>query len=143
MTTAIKRELRIFIIVGLMTVAIDFAFYRSLLHLPLFGTENLNLAKGISFISGTLFAYIANRFWTFNQQPICSGSFSRFIAVYVLGLAANIAVNYLAITYLNVFFGTSEYNIILAFLLATSISASLNFIGMKYFVFTEHRGHTS
>ena len=35
MTTAIKRELRIFIIVGLMTVAIDFALYRSLLHISL------------------------------------------------------------------------------------------------------------
>ena len=113
-----------------MTVAIDFALYRSLLHLILFGAENLNLAKGISFIGGTFFAYMANRFWTFNQQAIRSDSFSRFIAVYVLGLAANIAVNYLAITYLNVFFGISEYNIILAFLLATSISASLNFIGM-------------
>ena len=143
MTIAIKRELRIFIIVGLMTVAIDFALYRSLLHLTLFGAENLNVAKGISFIGGTLFAYMANRFWTFNQQPIRTGSFGRFIAVYILGLTANIGVNYLAITFFNVFFGISEYSVILAFLSATCISASLNFIGMKYFVFAEHRGHTS
>lgn len=135
--TAIKRELGIFLIVGLMTVAIDFVLYRSLLHFTPFGTENLNLAKGMSFIGGTLFAYVANRFWTFNRQVIGPGSFSRFIVVYVLGLAANIAVNYIAITYFMDFFGIPEYSIILAFLLATSISASLNFIGMKYLVFTQ------
>ncbi len=143
MTTAIKRELGIFIIVGLITIAIDFALYYSLIRHPLFGTENLNLAKGISFIGGTLFAYIANRFWTFNQQTIRSGSFGRFIVVYILGLVANITFNYLAITFFNFFFGIPQYSIILAFLLATCISASLNFIGMKCFVFTEQRGHTS
>lgn len=135
--TAIKRELGIFLIVGLMTVAIDFVLYRSLLHFTPFGIENLNLAKGMSFIGGTLFAYVANRFWTFNRQVISPGSFSRFIVVYVLGLAANIAVNYIAITYFMDFFGIPEYRIILAFLLATGISASLNFIGMKYLVFTQ------
>lgn len=143
MTKPIKRELAIFLIVGLLTVAIDFLLYRGILYIKPFGFENINIAKGFSFIGGTIFAYFANRFWTFNQQSTRAGSVVRFIAVYILGLIANIIVNHLCITWFKAFFNLAELSIILAFVLATGVSATLNFIGMKFFVFTDKRIGTS
>lgn len=143
MTKPIKRELAIFLIVGLLTVVIDFLLYRGILYIKPFGFENINIAKGFSFIGGTIFAYFANRFWTFNQQSTRAGSVVRFIAVYILGLIANIVVNHLCITWFKAFFNLAELSIILAFVLATGVSATLNFIGMKFFVFTDKRLGTS
>ena len=137
MPNPIKRELAIFLVVGLLTVAIDFILYRGLMHVNLLELNSVNMAKGLSFIGGTIFAYFANRFWTFNQQSTRAGSVGRFIFVYILGLSANILVNYLSIAWLDHLIATPEYTLILSFLMATGVSAALNFIGMKFFVFTD------
>ena len=131
----IKRELATFLVVGLLTVAIDFSIYRGLIYL---GLDSVNIAKGLGFISGTIFAYFANRFWTFKKKVARSGSVGRFAIVYIIGLSANILVNYLSILILNHFTNLIDYQqvLFLAFLLATGISATLNFLGMKFFVFT-------
>ena len=131
----LKRELGIFIVVGLLTVAIDFFTYRGLIKL---GLDHVSLAKGLGFISGTIFAYFANRFWTFGQQKTRAGSIGRFILVYLLGLGANILINHLSIAWLPNSLLTTESIIYIAFFLATGVSATLNFIGMKFFVFTDH-----
>ena len=143
MTKPIKRELVIFLVVGLLTVAIDFILYRGLIYIDLLELGSVNLAKGLSFIGGTIFAYFANRFWTFNQQNTRAGSIGRFILIYVLGLSANILVNHLSITWIDHYIVTPKYTLFLAFLMATGVSAALNFIGMKFFVFTNHRYSTS
>jgi len=132
----IKRELSIFLIVGLLTVAIDFLLYRGLIYL---GFDSVNISKGLGFIGGTIFAYFANRFWTFKEQKTRAGSVSRFTLVYIIGLIANILVNHLSITS-STFIALLDVRqtIYLAFLLATGVSAMLNFLGMKFFVFTDH-----
>jgi len=131
----IKRELAIFLIVGLLTIAIDFSIYRGLIYL---GSDGVNITKGLGFIGGTIFAYFANHFWTFKEQDTRSGSIARFTMVYIIGLSVNIFVNYLSILILNHFTNRIDHQqaILLAFLLATSVSATLNFLGMKFFVFT-------
>ena len=139
MTPPIKRELGIFLIVGLLTVGIDFLIYRSFIYLQPFGLDSVNIAKGFSFISGTIFAYFANRFWTFNQQTTGAGSVFRFAMVYILGLIANIAINYLCIEWFSCPALATEYTLLIAFILATGVSASFNFIGMKFFVFTDRK----
>ncbi len=139
MTSTIKRELRIFLIVGLLTVGIDFLIYRGFIHLHPFGLDSINIAKGFSFIIGTIFAYFANRFWTFNQQTTGVGSVSRFVMVYVLGLIANIAINYLCIEWFSGPALALESTLLIAFILATGVSASFNFIGMKFFVYTNRQ----
>jgi len=139
MTAPIKRELGIFLVVGLLTVGIDFVIYRGFIYLQPFGLESVNIAKGIGFISGTLFAYFANRFWTFQQQTTGSGSVLRFIMVYILGLVANIAVNYLCIEWFSSPTIALDYTLFIAFIIATGVSATLNFMGMKFFVFTDRK----
>ena len=139
MSPPIKRELGIFLIVGLLTVVIDFLIYRGFIYLQPFGLDSINTAKGFSFISGTIFAYFANRYWTFNQQATGAGSVSRFVVVYVLGLIANIAINYLCIEWFSSPAIAMEYILFIAFILATGVSASFNFIGMKFFVFADRK----
>jgi len=124
----IRRELLIFLIVGSLTVLVDFASYRGLIW---FGTLNIDVAKAIGFLAGTVFAYFANRFWTFGHKAHAPGSAWRFGLLYASTLGANVLVNALALRLLASFAAALQ----VAFLLATAVSAILNFLGMKVFVF--------
>lgn len=124
----IKRELSIFLIVGSLTVLVDFVIYRGFYSLGFVGVD---LAKGIGFIAGTLFAFFANRIWTFGHKNHVSGSIWRFLFLYSATLSANVLINALALEAFSKVVGVVQ----LAFLLATGVSATLNFIGMKWFVF--------
>jgi putative flippase GtrA len=124
----IKRELGLFLIVGSLTALVDFSVYRGLLWISLIGVD---VAKGIGFLTGTLFAYFANRFCTFGHRPHAPGSAWRFSLLYFSTLIANVVVNALALKMM----ADAMAVIQIAFLIATAVSASLNFLGMKFFVF--------
>jgi len=124
----IKRELVIFLIVGALTVLVDFMTYRGLIELQVM---EVHMAKATGFLVGTLFAYFANRFWTFSHKSHVPGSALRFAVLYASTLGANVLINALALRLLADVAATFQ----LAFLLATGVSASLNFLGMKFFVF--------
>ena len=124
----IKREVGIFLVVGTSTVAVDFFTYRGLIE---YEALPIDAAKATGFVIGTLFAYFANRFWTFGQRPHAPGSAWRFLSLYAGTLVTNILVNGAALSLLV----DVTAGIQLAFLLATGVSACLNFIGMKLFVF--------
>ncbi|WP_425273518.1 GtrA family protein [Pseudomonas morbosilactucae] len=124
----INRELATFLIVGILTVLIDFLTYRALTQDQVISIE---IAKAISFISGTLFAYIANRIWTFGKKSHQSGTAWKFFTLYSSTLGANVLINS---TILNCFTDSALITH-LAFLTATCVSATLNFLGMKYIVF--------
>lgn len=124
----IKKEILVFILVGVLTVLIDFISYQ---YLYLYSTFNINAAKGLGFCAGTSFAYLANRFWTFGNKANVSGSIYRFIPLYFCTLAINISVNVVVLDALNYFMHIEH----VAFIVATACSAVLNFLGMKFYVF--------
>lgn len=124
----IKRELITFLFVGTLTVLTDFLTYRALTQ---FQIIEVNVAKAIGFSTGTLFAYFANRFWTFGNKSNMMDSVKRFLFLYGSTLGANVLVNAFALRIITDLPAAVQ----LAFLLATIVSASLNFLGMKYFVF--------
>ena len=124
----IKRELVIFLIVGASTVLVDLMTYRGLIQ---FQVMEVNMAKATGFLVGTLFAYFANRFWSFSHNSHAPGSAWRFMVLYVSTLGANVLINALSLKLL----ADTSAAFQLAFLLATGVSASLNFLGMKFFVF--------
>ena len=124
----IRRELGIFLVVGSLTVLIDYLTYRSLAWGQLLAVDT---AKGTGFVTGTVFAYIANRFWTFGHKQHTAGSTWRFALLYAVTLSANIGINALALNALNALPGAVQS----AFLIATAVSATMNFVGMKSFVF--------
>ncbi|MGI4857952.1 MAG: GtrA family protein [Janthinobacterium lividum] len=126
----LKRELVIFLIVGVLSVIVDFSVYHALLRL---GFTTTAVSKAISFIAGAMFAYLANRAWTFGHTPTLPGSIGRFALVYATSLAVNVLVN---ASILRIFAGVAG-KVQIAFLVATGASAFLNFIGMKLFVFRQ------
>jgi len=124
----IKRELVIFLIVGASTVLVDLLIYLCLIQ---FQVMEVDIAKATGFLVGTIFAYFANRFWTFGNKSHAPGSAWRFSALYASTLGANVLINALGLKLL----ADTAVPFQLAFLLATGVSASLNFLGMKLFVF--------
>lgn len=124
----IKRELAIFLIVGATTVLVDFVSYRGLIG---FDVMAVDMAKTTGFLVGTLFAYFANRSWTFGHKLHVPGSAWRFAILYAGTLGANVVINAYALKLL----ADTASAIQLAFLIATGASACLNFLGMKLVVF--------
>jgi putative flippase GtrA len=123
-----KRELVVFLLVGSLTVLIDFLSYMGLLWSSLL---QVNSAKTVGFFTGTLFAYFANRYWTFAKTEHAAGSWWRFVILYASTLGVNVISNSIALTAMS----ASKLAMPVAFILATGLSATLNFIGMKFFVF--------
>jgi putative flippase GtrA len=128
----LTRQVQRFLIVGFTTVAIDFAVYRSLLALD----TPTALAKGIGFIAGTVFAYFANRLWTFDRARGRRDVFTLFLGLYLSTLAINVGVNNGVIAILE----DAEIGLLLGFLVATGTSATLNFVGMRMIVFKGKEG---
>jgi putative flippase GtrA len=124
----IRREAAIFLVVGATTVVIDFLVYRGILWAAVLPTD---AAKAAGFLAGTVFAYFANRTWTFGAHRHRAGSWWRFALIYAATLGANVLVN---LGTLNLLAGVPG-RLHAAFLAATTCSALLNFIGMKLFVF--------
>jgi len=126
----LKSEIKRFLVVGFTTVFIDMLVYFACVQLGI----NLDLSKGIGFIAGTIFAYFANKLWTFSV----SGGYKQFIGflvLYTMTLGVNVGVNWGVLS----LFSTSKITYIGAFLVATASSAILNFIGMKFIVFQTHK----
>ena len=123
-----RREVALFLVIGSLTVMVDYMVYRSLFWMGLAGIDT---AKALSFLVGTVLAYFAHRRWTFSHKLNPPSSAWRFAFLYVATLCANVVVNALTLALLIEAVAATK----IAFLLATGVSASLNFLGMKLLVF--------
>lgn len=121
-----NRQLSRFLLVGATTVLVDFFAYSTLLAVSV----PVDPAKAAGFLTGTLFAWFANRLWTFSAAGGI-GRFVRFLALYGATLTLNVLVN----GAIHAALDGGEVAVATAFLVATAISASVNFAGMKYLVF--------
>ena len=122
-----SKEIRYFLIIGILTVLIDYLVYFLSRKLII----NTSQAKAFGFISGTVFAFLANRNITFRNHNNIWGHLYKFIILYSGTLFINVTINNNLLNWLTDF----HYKVQLSFLIATSASAIINFIGMKYFVF--------
>lgn len=107
-------------------MGIDFVCYFGCLALGI----KTAWAKAIGFIAGMIFAWFANRIYTFSSHG-GRRRFFGFTLLYILTLGLNVSVNQYCLTLV----GTSSIAILFAFIMATGISAATNFLGMKFFVF--------
>jgi len=118
----IKKELKRFLLAGLSAVVTDLATYYILLNfIP------HDIAKAISFLLGTILAFIINKYWTFEKYQKSYKEMMKFGILYSLTLGANVMTNNIVLEYTSLVF--------LAFLVATGVSTVLNFIGQKWWVF--------
>ena len=131
MLNRLSREILKFLIVGLTTVFIDYLFYNIFLYLKF----SVEISKGLSFIIGAFFAFIANRIFTFQIKLKNIKQFYKFIIVYLFGLILNVCVNNLIL--LIIFEYKNKF--LIGFLISTFISATSNFLGMKYLVFNQNK----
>lgn len=88
-----------------------------------------SIAKTLSFLAGTLLSYFVNKFWTFEKTSKSKIEMLKFISLYLVTLCINVTINYLILRLSD--------NTLIGFLSATGTSTILNFIGMKWWVFTK------
>ena len=118
----IKKEFNRFLLAGFSAVGTDFVAYYILLNfLP------IDLAKVLSFIVGTIVAFVMNKYWTFEKYETNYNEIWQFVLLYTTSLFANVMINRLVLDVTQMVF--------FAFLVATGISAFINFIGQKFWVF--------
>ncbi len=118
----IKKELKRFLVAGFSAVGTDLATYYILLNF-----FNTDIAKAISFLLGTIVAFIINKYWTFEKHEKSYAEIAKFGILYSATLGANVITNKIILDMFNI--------TIVAFLIATSVSTVLNFIGQKWWVF--------
>ena len=136
--TGTRGQLARFLVIGVLTVVVDFTTYRLLLAAGV----PVGWAKAIGFVTGTVFAYFANRRWTFEGARPRSGSALRFALLYACTLAINVGIN-AWILRLALAAVPPTVAVSIAFVAATGVSAVLNFVGMKFFVFEPRIRSTS
>lgn len=124
---AVRGSLGRFVLVGGTTVLIDAVVYQ----LELLAGVPHGPAKAVSFIAGAVFAYLANWRFTFRGQRH-RWSVVAFAAVYLAALVINVVANSLV---LRAFGHEGTLPTVVAFLVATGLSAAWNFVGMARFVF--------
>lgn len=117
--------------VGSTTVLIDFVVYNLLHWLGMV----IPVAKTLSFIVATICAYLFNRHFTFGAGG-GRGVVVKFVVLYAAALGVNVGVNELALAALP----GSDWQMTIAFLCAQAVSSTLNFVGMRYVVFTDRPG---
>tara|TARA_R110001583_G_scaffold152016_1_gene303808 strand:+ start:10046 stop:10438 length:393 start_codon:yes stop_codon:yes gene_type:complete len=122
-----NKQLGRFIVTGIGAVVTDLLVYQLLRFVI-----DVDVAKAIGFISGSILAYTANKIWTFEQTSKSNSELIRFIVLYTSTFGINVLINRISLTFIQF-----EYSIAFAFLAATATSTVLNFLGMKYFVFTK------
>lgn len=120
--SSINKELCKFLVAGCSAVSTDLLVYYLLLH-----WFEHDAAKGISFLSGSVVAYVINKYWTFGVHTRSWSEVAKFSVLYSVTLVANIIVNKLTLLTIQ--------STLIAFLFATAISTILNFTGQKYWVF--------
>lgn len=124
---SLNIQLKKFIFIGIITVTIDYLIYTGLFFL----IHNTFICKSIGFISGTIFSFVANRNFTFKVRNQIYMQLSKFILMYIISLIINIFTNSTLLEILIY----NNLKVQISFIVATFITATLNFLGMKYFVF--------
>lgn len=126
----VPKSLLRFVIAGGLTVLVDAVVYAGLLVVEI----QIDIAKTLSLTAATAFAYLINKYWTFQQTKRERGRLAGFLFLYGFASGSHVFANWLMLRIL----GENESGVIaFAWFVATALSASINYIGMKFVVFRE------
>ncbi|HEY3609816.1 MAG TPA: GtrA family protein [Pseudonocardiaceae bacterium] len=113
---------------GILSAGVDFGIYQLLLHFGLWA----DVAKGISFIFGTVTAYLLNRRWTFGSAGGAAPAI-RFAVLYGATFFVNVGVNAL---FLHLLAG-HRWQIPIAWVIAQGTATVINFVLLRTVVFRD------
>ena len=123
----ISKNFIYFLFFGVLTVSIDYFVYTFFYH-NFFGNS---ISKSIGFLMGTLFSFYSNKKYNYKIKGNTYRYLINFLLLYSMTLFFNVFINKILILILS----NNLYRIQLSFLIATVISATMNFLGMNFLVF--------
>ena len=129
----IRKQLLLFFVIGCSSLIIDWGVYFFLFFG--IGLEPLN-SKIVSFAAGAMSGFVFNGIFTFKSQ-INFIRLMQYIALYTVSLALN-TLTFGAILSRHIF--TEKFGSLIALIMATFMSSTLNFLGMRKWVFRIEKG---
>lgn len=124
----IRRELILFAINGLISVAIAFTAYLGLVASGML----IEFANALAYLAGIAYGFSANKRFTFcDGSKVSTGKVARYALLHTFTLLINIGVNSALI---SIMIGM-QGGLSASFLGAIAVSTVLNFLGLKYWVF--------
>jgi putative flippase GtrA len=132
MKSSVLSELKKFLAVGMIAVSLDWGIYVALTN---FVGVGVVLSKSLSYMIGSMFAFIANSSLVF-QSDLALLNFLKHLFPYTFSLLANTLV--FAFLKSNFSFD-SPIILVAALLTATFVSTVINFMGMRFWVFNNKR----
>ncbi|HEY2697782.1 MAG TPA: GtrA family protein [Pseudonocardiaceae bacterium] len=115
-----------FFVFGVLSAGVDFGIYTLLLHFGLWA----DVAKAISFICGTVTAYLLNRRWTFDSKGGAAPAI-RFAILYSTTFFVNVGVNAAGLAV----FSADSWRVPVAWVIAQAVATVINFVLLRTVVF--------